>query len=55
MKSIKKMLLGIAFLIIAAIGCPIWMAGSYVGVALFFSGFIVGVPLCLVGFFEKNE
>lgn len=55
MKSIKTMLLGIAFLIIAAIGAPIWFAGSYLGAGMFIVGGLVGVVLCLKGYFDKTE
>lgn len=54
MKSIKTMLLGIALLIIAACGLPLWMAGSGVGAGMFFAGGIIGLILCLRGFFGKE-
>ncbi|MBR4292767.1 MAG: hypothetical protein IKT54_04050 [Clostridia bacterium] len=54
MKSIKTMLLGIALLIIAACGVPVWMAGSGVGAGMFFTGGIIGLILCLKGFFSKE-
>lgn len=54
MKSIKTMLLGIAFLIVACCGMPMWMAGAGVGAVLFFSGLILGAILCLRGFFSKE-
>lgn len=43
MKSIKTMLLGIAFLIIAACGVPLWMAGAGVGAGMFIAGGIIGL------------
>ncbi len=54
MKSIKTMLLGIALLIVAACGVPLWIAGSGVGAAMFFIGGIIGLILCLRGFFRKE-
>lgn len=54
MKSIKTMLLGIALLIIAACGVPMWMAGASVGAVMFLSGLIIGLILCTKGFFEKE-
>lgn len=54
MKSIKTMLLGIAFLIIAACGVPLWMAGAGVGAVMFIAGGIIGLILCLRGFFSKE-
>lgn len=38
MKSIKTMLLGIAFLIVACCGVPFWAAGAGVGAVVFFCG-----------------
>ena len=55
MKSIKQMLLGIAFLIIALCGVPMWMAGSVLGAIMFYVGIVVGLSLCLIGFFAKDK
>ena len=55
MKSIKTMLLGIALLIIAACGAPLWMAGAAVGAIMFYAGLGMGAILCLKGFFTKEE
>lgn len=55
MKSIKKMLLGMAFLIIAAIGTPLWVAGSAIGAVAFIAGLFLGIVFCLRGFFDKSE
>lgn len=55
MKSIKKMLLGIAFLIIGACGVPMWMAGANVGAVMFFAGLLVGLVLCVDGFLTPEE
>ena len=54
MKSIKTMLLGIALLIIAACGVPLWIAGSGIGAGMFLVGGIIGIILCLQGFFSKE-
>lgn len=54
MKSIKKMLLGIALLIIAACGAPLWVAGAGVGAIMFFAGLVIGLLLCFKGFFSKE-
>lgn len=54
MKSIKTMLLGIAMLIIAACGVPMWMAGAVVGAVMFYAGLTVGLVLCFKGYFSKE-
>ena len=54
MKSIKTMLLGIALLIVAACGVPLWIAGAGVGAGMFYAGGIIGLILCLKGFFSKE-
>ena len=54
MKSVKKMLLGIAFLIIASCGVPIWMAGADFGVILFLAGLLVGLVFCVDGFLSVD-
>ena len=54
MKSIKTMLLGIALLIIAACGVPLWVAGAGVGALMFFAGLALGLFLCFKGFFSKE-
>lgn len=55
MKSVKTMLLGLAFLIVAACGVPLWMAGSGVGAVAFFAGLLIGFILCLKGFFTQES
>ena len=50
MKSIKKMLLGIAFLIISAIGAIFWVIGSVIGAVAFFGGLAAGLFFCIDGF-----
>ena len=54
MKSIKTMLLGIALLIIAACGVPLWVAGAGVGAIMFFAGLVIGLLLCFNGYFSKE-
>lgn len=54
MKSIKIMLLGMAFLIVASCGVPLWMAGAGLGAGMFFAGLVIGLVLCVKGFFSKE-
>ena len=54
MKSIKTMLLGIALLIVASCGVPLWMAGAGVGAIMFYVRLVIGLILCLKGFFSKE-
>lgn len=54
MKSIKTMLLGIALLIVAACGAPLWVAGAGVGAIMFFAGLAIGLLLCFKGYFGKE-
>ena len=54
MKSIKTMLLGIALLIIAACGAPLWVAGAGVGAIMFVAGLAIGLLLCFKGYFGKE-
>ena len=55
MKGIKKMLLGIALLIVATIGTIFWMAGTWVGVVLFFVGLLPGIFLVLDGYLSIEK
>ena len=55
MKSIKTMLLGIAFLIIACCGVPFWVAGAGIGAIVFLVGLIIGLILCIKGFITDEE
>lgn len=54
MKSVKTMLLGIALLIVASCGVPLWMAGAGGGAIMFYVGLVIGPILCLKGFFSKE-
>ena len=55
MKSLKKMLLGIALLILAAIGAMMWFSGLIVGAVAFFVFLIVGLFLCIDGFLSVDD
>ncbi len=55
MKNVKTMLLGIAFLLIASMGVPLWLAGAAIGAAMFSLGLLIGSFFCLKGFFAKDE
>ena len=55
MKSIKKMLLGIALLVIAAMGMMLWFAGSIVGAVAFFVTLIPGIFLVIDGFLSVDK
>ena len=50
MKSLKKMLLGLALLIIALCGLVVWMAGAGIGAAVFFVFLALGGFLCVDGY-----
>ncbi len=54
MKSIKKMLLGIAFLIVSAIGAIFYVNNSTVGAILFFGGLIIGIAFCTDGYLSVD-
>ena len=50
MNSLKKMLLGIAMLIIALCGLVVWMAGAGIGAIVFFVFLLAGGFLCVDGY-----
>ena len=50
MKSLKKMLLGIALLIISLCGLVVWLAGAGIGAVVFFVFLLVGGFLCVDGY-----
>ena len=54
MKNIKKMLLGIALLLISAVGASFWMAGSIIGCVMFFSGLIIGGFFVVDGYLSTD-
>ena len=55
MKNIKKMLLGIALLIIAAMAMILWFAGSIVGAIAFFATLIIGLFFVIDGFLSVDK
>ena len=55
MKAIKKMLLGIAFLIIGCAGVPFWVSGAALGAVMFIAGLLIGLVLCVDGFLTPGE
>lgn len=56
MKSIKMMLLGIAFLIIGLCGAVLSStANSMIPIIMFYIGIIGGTLFCLLGFKMKEE
>jgi hypothetical protein len=50
MKSVKKMLLGIAFLIVAVIGAVFFVNNSTIGAFIFFPALIIGIIICIDGY-----
>ena len=54
MKSVKKMLLGIAFLLIAVMGAVFFVNNSTIGAIMFFAGLIIGIVLCIDGFLSVD-
>lgn len=54
MKSIKKMLLGIALLLLSVIGFVLWMFGSAIGAVAFFVTLIIGILLIVDGFLSVD-
>ena len=54
MKSVKKMLLGITFLIIAVMGVILYVNNSAVGAVMFFGGLIIGIVFCIDGFLSTD-
>ena len=54
MKSIKKMLLGIAFLIISVIGAVFYIIGSVIGAIAFFGGLAAGIFFCIDGYLSVD-
>ena len=55
MKNVKKMLLGIALLIISVIGFMLWMAGVFIGPIIFFATIVVGLIFVIDGFLSVDE
>ena len=55
MKNIKKMLLGIALLIISIIGLVLWLAGTVIGAIAFFATLIIGIFFLIDGFLSVDK
>ena len=55
MKNIKKMLLGIALLVISVIGMVLWLAGTFIGPIIFFITLVVGIFLTIDGFLSVDK
>ena len=55
MKSIKKMLLGIAFLVMSSMGMSLWFAGSVVGTVAFFAMLVLGIFFVVDGYLSVDE
>jgi hypothetical protein len=55
MKNIKKMLFGIALLIISIIGFMLWMAGTFIGPIIFFATLVVGLLFVIDGFLSVDK
>lgn len=55
MKAIKKMLLGIAFLIVSVIGSIFWMAGIGIASVFFFLGLILGIFFTVDGYLSVEK
>lgn len=55
MKNIKKMLLGIALLVVSIIGLVLWLAGTIVGALTFFVTLIAGIIFLVDGFLSVDE
>lgn len=51
MKGLKRILLGIAFLLVAVIG--VLLGNSEIGALLFIGGSVIGLLLCIFGFFDE--
>ena len=55
MRSVKKMLLGIALLVISIMGLVLWMAGTFIGPIIFFVMLIGGLLLVIDGFLSVDK
>ena len=55
MKNVKKMLLGIALLIVSSTGATFWASGSVIGAVIFFAFLVIGLLLCIDGFLSQDE
>ncbi len=55
MKNTKKMILGVALLIIATMGANFWMAGSAIGAVMFFVGLLTGIFFVIDGYLSVDK
>ncbi len=55
MRSVKKMLLGIALLVMSAMAMILWFSGSIFGAVAFFIFLISGIFFCIDGFLSTDE
>ena len=55
MKNVKKMLVGIALLILALVGAVFWVAGSVIGAIAFFVFLILGGFKVIDGYLSVDE
>lgn len=55
MQNVKKMLFGIALLILSLVGAVFWAAGSVIGAILFFVFLILGGFFVIDGYLSVDE
>ena len=55
MQNVKKMILGIALLILALVGAIFWTAGSIIGAIAFFLFLVIGGYLIIDGYLSVDE
>ncbi len=55
MQNVKKMLLGIALLILALVGAIFWAAGSIIGTIAFFLFLVIGGFFVIDGYLSVDE
>ncbi len=55
MKNIKKMLLGIALLVISIMGFVLWIVGTFIGPIIFFVTLVAGLLFVIDGFLSVDK
>ena len=55
MRNVKKMLIGIALLILALVGAVFWVAGSVIGAIAFFVFLVLGGYKIIDGYLSVDE
>ncbi len=55
MTNVKKMLLGIAMLILSLVGAIFWLAGSIIGTVAFFVFLVIGGFFVIDGYLSVDE